>query len=166
MENLAAWLIREYPATVQLLEKFAPGFIALIALIVTAWIQIGQKIIARHKLKLDLFKERYELLNIIRNMIKLSNKNTDEFLFEMSKEYDRFRQYGLLFPKRIANKVDKLVECCYEYQGLRQETNDMRGSSEMAEANKKFRASQIKLELLFLDLQKEVAGFIRVDWKE
>ncbi len=157
--------IAQLPNWVEWVKALAPTIIAIVALLITAWIQIGQIRTTRAKLKLDLFKDRYELLKIVTSMAKLSNRNTDDFLFEMSKEYDKFRQYGLLFPKRIADKVDELVQCCYEYQGLLQETKDRRGSPEIAEANRKFRESQRKLERLFLDIQTEVADFIRVEWR-
>lgn len=140
-------------------------FVAAVTLIATIWIQINQGRVAKNKLKLDLFDKRYELLKIITAMTKLSNRNTEDFLFEMSKECDKFREYGLLFPKIIADKVDQLVEHCYEYQGLLQETKDMRNSSEAAEANRKFRAAQNDMERRFLDLQKQISEFIRVEWE-
>jgi hypothetical protein len=155
----------QLPHWVSWVQALAPTTVAVIALIVTAWIQIGLKTVAKNKLQLDLFKERYELLRIVTRMMKLLNKSSDDFLFEMSKEYDNFRQYGLLFPKAIADKVDQLAKYCYNYQSLKEEAKDMRGSPEFKAANERFRESQAYVEKLFLELKKEIEAFIRVEWR-
>ena len=155
----------QLPPFMKVIQAIGPTFVAVVVGLIAAYVAYRQWETAKNRLKLDLFEKRYELLNVINSIIRLANKDTENFLFEMSEEQKKIRQYALLFPKEISDKVDALVETCYEFQGLLQDRKDMRGTPEIAQANKNFRESQAKLERRFVAFQTEIADFIRVEWR-
>jgi len=114
VEALAASLIQNYPATIQLLEKFAPALIALLvglfATGITWKIAHRQWKTAHDKLRLDLFDKRFALFEdyfsaTTAALSKWPNRD------ELFRKFARHRGISkFLFEEDIANLVEQTIE--------------------------------------------------------
>jgi hypothetical protein len=93
----------------------APTTIAVIALVVTAWIQIGQSRTSRTKLKLDLFNERFGIFAVLHEINRAwpapkGFEWVQEYFGRMNEAAERLRKFELLFPTQIGGRVHELID--------------------------------------------------------
>jgi hypothetical protein len=116
----------EYPYWVTSIKDFGSIIIALVALAVTAWIQIGQSRTSKTKLKLDLFTERFGIFRVLDKINRaVSTAHGDDwvgkYMSELGKAVEELQKCRLLFPLRIGNRVDEIVNAWHEFATLKAE---------------------------------------------
>jgi hypothetical protein len=163
-------MLNNLPLWVQWIQALAPTLIAIVALVVTAWIQIGQANVVRTKLKLDLFNERFEIFKVIdeinRAAIEAKGDNwTGEFISKMRQATERMHRFRLLLPTRIGSQVDEIVNHWHDFSTLRAEGEGLeKPSSEWSQNLKKRREVWEQIGEKNQRLRQEIEGFIRVEW--
>jgi hypothetical protein len=171
LEQLAAYFATKFPNSLHLLEKFVPTLIALIALIITAWIQVGQVRTAKTKLKLDLFDRRGGIFDVLDEINRAYNGAKDDewvskYLSKMAEATLKLHRLRLLFPIGIGNRVDEIVEAWHDFTTLKAEGESLTKPSEQwSEHVKTLRALWEKIGEKNKRLRADVEGFIRVDWE-
>jgi hypothetical protein len=147
------------------LSWLLPTIIAVIALVITVTIQRGNRQLAEAKLKFDLFERRYEFLQLIRNITTISLANDDRYFERMHKEYARFTQFKLLFPKKIADEVDAVIQTCDELWISSENMRKLDTATTEGERERRHNADLRKsIRDNMVDLQKRIEDFIRIDW--
>ena len=69
MEDYTFFLLQNYPWTINLLEKFAPAFIALVAASIASMIAYWQWRTAHYRLLFDLFERRLAVYKATKTII-------------------------------------------------------------------------------------------------
>jgi hypothetical protein len=124
----------QLPLWGQWIQGLAPTAIAVVALIVTAWIQVGQSRTTRTKLKLDLFNERFDVFKVIdeinRAAIEARGDNwAGEYISKMKEAMGRMHRFRLLFPTQIGSQVDEIVEHWHDFSTIKAEGEGIDKSS-------------------------------------
>jgi hypothetical protein len=147
-----------------------PAAIALVALIVTAWIQFGQSRTTRTKLKFDLFNERYEVFKVIHEINLAATEArgdnwTGIYISKMNDATDKMHRFRLLFPAHIGAQVDEIINCWHAFSTLKAEGEGMRKPSEEWSKNVRTRREVWeKIDARNSILRRQIEDFIRVDW--
>ena len=170
MESFASDIIAAYPKLIWLLEKFAAPFIALLALGITAWIQIGLGRTTKTRLKLDLFNERFAIFAVIYeiNRAWASSKGEEwvgEYIGRMNEATNRLHKFRLLFPISIGDRIERLVGTWHDFTTAKSEDESMRSSPQWPEHVRKLRQLWDSIEEQNKVIRKEIEDFIRIDWK-
>lgn len=138
--------------------------VAVIALGATTWIQINQGRVAKNKLKLDLFEQRYKFLEMLTDIatIGLSHPSGDDRYFQrMQEQYKSFQRYKLLFPSDIEKILNDIIGACDELWAMDELPADH--SERQLEINRKVELrKRIRADEKYLRIKIE--KFIRVDW--
>lgn len=160
-----------YPDWAMWLKDFGSVAIAIIALIVTAWIQIGQSRTSRTKLKLDLFEQRFgvfQVLDRIRSAVTHAHGEdwVGQYMSEMSLAVEDLQKFRLLFPVRIGDTVDGIVDAWRDFATLKAEGESLaRPSDEWTKSIKERRMKWEMIGRLDKELRREIQEFIRIDWR-
>ncbi|MGZ8299612.1 MAG: hypothetical protein ACXWU5_04230 [Rhodoplanes sp.] len=160
----------QLPLSLQWFQVLAPTAIAFIALVVTAWIQIGQSRTTRTKLKLDLFNERFDVFKVIEELnraaIEARGDNwAGEYISKMKEAMGRMLRFRLLFPNQIGSQVDEIVEHWHDFVTLKAEGEGIdKPSPQWSDNQKRRRKVWEIIDEKNNRLRKNIEDFIRVDW--
>jgi hypothetical protein len=114
VEDFVAILLKEYPSTIELLEKFAPTLIAFLAgsfaTCITGIFSYRQWRTARDKLRLDLFDRRFALFEdyFAATTAALAKWQNQEELFRKFAKHRGISKF--LFEEDVANLVEQTIE--------------------------------------------------------
>jgi hypothetical protein len=171
MEHVATYVISEFPNTIRIFEKFVPALIALLALIITAWIQIGLVRTSKAKLKLDLFDRRIGLFEVLDEINRAyaaakGNEWVGEYLSKMQEATGKLQRFRLLFPPEIGLRVDEIVDAWHDFTTLKAEGESIKKPSpEWSKHVQELRVLWEKIGGKNKTLRADIENVIRVKWE-
>jgi hypothetical protein len=147
----------QLPLWVEYVKAVGAPFVALIAACIAGGIAYRQSVIARNKLKLDLFEKRFVIYKAAIELIKEMNGST-------TVEWDRIREiapdFGAapwLLSAEVAHHLEDLVNRSYRLSakgsvqnvGLTEDQQFMEGYESMKQRNANFKKELRQLNSLF-----------------
>jgi hypothetical protein len=120
MEDIAAALLREYPLTVQLLEKFAPAIFAFFAAVIASLIAYRQSMTAREqrqiaqdKLKLDFFEKRFAVYKATKTLLNTSTIQGQILPDDLQEFYKATNGAEFFFDDETRDYYMKIGDICW-----------------------------------------------------
>jgi hypothetical protein len=164
-------LTSSLPHWVQVIQALGPTAVALSIGVLAGVIAYRQWETAQIRLKLDLFKERFEVFQVLDEINKAWRGSTDnewvgEYIGRMNQARERIRKFKLLFPPEIESKIDQLVEAWHDFTSAKAEGEGLnKPSPEWSEHVRLIRRRWDAIENHNKELRAAIEGFIRVNWK-
>jgi hypothetical protein len=112
MEEMAASVLKNYPTTIVLFEKFGPIFITLVAAMIASYIAWRQWKTANYRVRMDLYERRFAVYDATKALIDKVKIHGQILPEDINEFYQKIRGAEFLFEGETRKVFTTVGELC------------------------------------------------------